>query len=422
MTTHVFVWLLVVLFLSLLMLQLRHRRKITAQIEVGTANAQHILDSSVDGIITTNSSGKITKFNLAAELIFGYKAENVIGKNVLILLPENSHQTHRNIMSGSSPSAASNSYELVARRADDTLFPMSITVKPIHELGRRVYLGMFRDNSKLEQAEANSRQAQGLMEFLLQSSPAVFYTCSVEGGFPVTYISPNVEELFGYQPETITSASAFWPRFMHPDDFDDFHPSYVSRFNKNKENVEYRLKLPDGHYRWVSDTRFIVKNEDGEPDVLIGCWTDIHEKREMEQMLNLREERLRIGLRCSGLTGWDWVINTRSITWSGLLDEELGLGKEPPVDFDEFTAMAHPEDREDLLAAFRQCLVNDETLDVEYRVVWPDKSIHWIHLKGELINDKIGSPVRMAGVLSDISDQKHIRVAPLLEVKLASNA
>ncbi len=82
--------------------------------------------------------------------------------------------------------------------------------------------------------------------------------------------------------------------------------------------------------------------------------------------------------------------------------------------------MAHPEDLENLLAVFRQCLVNDESLDIEYRVVWPDKSIHWIHLKGELINDDIGNPVRMAGVLADISDQKYIRAVPLGEAKLAS--
>lgn len=420
MTTQVYVLLLMALSLSLLLSHLRHRCKITAQIEEGAAAARSILDSSVDGIVTTSSSGKITQFNLAAERIFGYKAENVIGKYFLFLLPGNSHKTHKDIMSDSRPSAASSSHELVARRADDTLFPMAITVKPINENGSQMYVGMFRDNSKLKQAEADSHRGQNLMKFLLQTSPAVFYTCSVEGGFPVTYISQNVEELFGYQPETITGASAFWPRFVHPDDFDELHPNSLSHINEGRENIEYRLRLPDGSYRWISDNRVIVKNENGEPEVLIGCWTDIHEKREMENTLSLREERLRVGLRCSDLTGWDWEINTGEITWSGLLDAKSDFGKQLPVDFDEFTEIAHPEDYENLLTAFRQCMVNDESLDIEYRIVWPDESVHWIHLKGELINDDIGSPVRMAGVLSDISDQKHIRAVPLREVKLAS--
>jgi PAS domain S-box-containing protein len=420
LTFHALAWVLVVLLLSLLLFQKRQHPKTVDQVEEESAEARSIQDTSAEGIVTTTNSGKITKFNLAAERIFGYKAENLIGKNFLLLLPKDARKTHKNIMSGSRSNAASSSHELSAQKADGTLFPLAITIKPIREHGRRIFLGMFRDNSALKQAEANSRENRCLMEFLLQSSPIVFYTCSAKDGFPVTYVSPNAEELLGYKPETITGATAFWPRYIHPDDFDHLHPNRMSRFKESRQEIEYRLKLPNGSYRWFSDSRIMVTDENGEPDVLIGSWTDIHEKREMENDLTLREERVRIGLSSARLTCWDWVINTGEITWTGQLDEKLGLGKTPPVDFEEFSATAHPEDRENLLTAFRQCLVEDAALDIEYRVVWQDKSIHWVHLTGELINDEIGSPVRMVGALSDISGQKQLYIAPLLEAKLAS--
>jgi PAS domain S-box-containing protein len=105
------------------------------------------------------------------------------------------------------------------------------------------------------------------------------------------------------------------------------------------------------------------------------------------------------------------------MSWSGQIDETLGISKKQLADFDEFCAISHPEDREILMNTIRQCLVQDKTLDIEYRVSWPDKSIHWIHLLGELINDESGSPVRMSGVLSDVTAQKKLRLAPRRKIK-----
>lgn len=188
--------------------------------------------------------------------------------------------------------------------------------------------------------------------------------------------------------------------------------------NSSGEITKFNLTA-DGSYWWVADSRTMVNNEEGQPHLLIGCWTDIHDKKETESNLALKEERLSISLKCANLATWDWVINSGKITWSGHINEKPGFSGKLAADFDDFSAIAHPEDRENLLAAFRQCLVQDESLDIEYRVVWPDKSVHWIHLVGELINDEAGSPVRMAGVLFDITAQKQLRVAPSLGVKRA---
>ena len=148
MSVYVFTWLLVILTLSLLLSHLRHRRKVSAQIAEGAADAQGILDSSAEGIITTDNKGKIVRFNLAAEEIFAYKAHNVIGKSFLLLLTEETQKTHENIMSGANTRShghAYHSYELMARKSDGTKFPMALTVSPTQEHGKPCSLAMFRD-------------------------------------------------------------------------------------------------------------------------------------------------------------------------------------------------------------------------------------------------------------------------------------
>jgi PAS domain S-box-containing protein len=411
LSTYVFIWLLVVLTLSLLLIHLRHRRRITAEIREGVADAREILDSSDEGIIVTNDSGKIIKCNQVAETIFGYKAKNLIGKNFLLLLPTELHMTHQHTMSGSAANATCQTHEFLARNADGSRFPLSLTVKPARQHGKPVFLGMFRDISTLKRAEAISWKNQQLMEFLLESSPIVFYTCDVEKGYTFTYVSPNVESLFGYKPETIVDASAFWLRYVHPDDHDQLQLSRQSQLKQGRDEIEYRLKLPGGNYRWVSDSHTMVHDENGKPALLIGRWTDIHKRKVTETELALKEESLHASLKCAKLATWGWLINTGEMSWSGQIDEKLGVSKKELADFDDFCAITHPEDRQSLVSSFRQCLVENQALDIEYRVLWPDQSIRWIHLMGELINDESGSPLRIAGVLSDVTDRKHLRLA-----------
>jgi PAS domain S-box-containing protein len=413
--TYVFICLPVALTLSLLLLHLRHSRLIAAEIKVGMANARDILDSSDECIVITNESGKVIRFNQMAVQIFGFEAKNIIGKDFLMLLPDELHQVHQRTMSGSAPDATSRNLEIVARRADGTRFPLSLTVKSVRLNDKPVFLGMCRDITALKRAEASSWKNQQLMEYLLNSSPIVFYTCNIENGYSFTYVSPSIETLFGYKPEAITDAPTFWRLRVHPDDRDQIRFNCVSDLKEGRKELEYRLKLPDGNYRWIADSHTLVQDEKGNPSLLIGRWTDIHERKEAEIKLALKEESLRTSLKYAKLATWGWVINTDEMSFSDQIEEKLGNDKKHLADFTDFCDTIHPEDHDAVLNTFRQCLVEDEALDIECRVLWPDRSVHWIHLMGELINDDSGSPVRMAGVLWDVTAQKKLHVAPLRE-------
>ena len=268
--------------------------------------------------------------------------------------------------------------------------------------------------------EGELKTIEQTLQQLLQSSPIVFYVCNMKGSSSITYISANVEKHFGHKPKTITSAVAFWPRHIHPDDRGRIHPSRLPSLKDGNEEIEYRLKLADGKYRWINDNRTVVNDESGNPDFLIGCWTDIHDRKKAEIKLSAQQERLSISLKCANLTTWDWDINSGEITWFGNIDKKLGLDQKQLANFDDFVAIAHTEDREALQETIKSCLVQDEAMDHECRVVWPDKSIRWIHMMGELINDETAIPVRMAGVISDITAKKQLQIAPSLGIKMAS--
>ena len=138
-----------------------------------------------------------------------------------------------------------------------------------------------------------------------------------------------------------------------------------------------------------------------------------------EERLTEKQEHLRISLKCAKLMTWEWHINSGEITWFGDVSQALAIEAGQLASFSGFSEIAHPEDADDLQEAFKRSLIHDENLDHEYRVVCPDKQIRWIHLAGELINDEAGSPVKMAGILSDITEKKQLRVATPIAQKKA---
>jgi PAS domain S-box-containing protein len=134
------------------------------------------------------------------------------------------------------------------------------------------------------------------------------------------------------------------------------------------------------------------------------CARDITEQKMSEKALSESEERLRLAMRAAGMGNWDWDLRTGKIVWSEGHERLWGM---PPGSFhgtyDEFDARVHPEDRPALAAAVSQARESQTAYVHEFRIVWPDGSSHWIEGQGRFEYDESGAPIRMTGVVRDIT-------------------
>ncbi|HEY3347921.1 MAG TPA: PAS domain-containing sensor histidine kinase [Nitrospirota bacterium] len=116
-----------------------------------------IIDNVVDGIITIDETGRILSFNRAAEKIFGYKAEEVIGKNVNALMPEPYHSNHpqylRNYLETGVKKIIGIGREVSGLRKNGTVFPMDLAVGEVKLDGRRIFAGIARDITERKEIE-----------------------------------------------------------------------------------------------------------------------------------------------------------------------------------------------------------------------------------------------------------------------------
>lgn len=123
--------------------------------------------------------------------------------------------------------------------------------------------------------------------------------------------------------------------------------------------------------------------------------------------LNAGEERYRLVVEGSNDGIWDWDVCTGEVYWNDRLFEMTGLSRsDVTTNFDLFAELLHPEDRQRVLNAVTAHLECDEEYDEEFRLRRSDGSYCFCRARGKVQRDERGRPVRMAGVVSDITERK----------------
>lgn len=123
--------------------------------------------------------------------------------------------------------------------------------------------------------------------------------------------------------------------------------------------------------------------------------------------IETRDRRLELMLSASGTGFWEWDVATGDLLWSDAIFEQHGLtpGGAPPA-FPEYLETIHPDDRDRFGEAIQRALDDRGTFDLEFRVLWPDGSVHWTRGSGRAFFDAAGRPRRMIGTGQDITQRK----------------
>ena len=133
------------------------RRRVQEALGSSEARTRSILNATVDGIITIDSSGTVESFNPAAERIFGYTANETIGNNVRMLMPEPYHSEHDGYLSAYLRTGTAKiigiGREVVGLRKDGTTFPMDLAVNEVRIEKRQMFTGIVRDVTERKRAE-----------------------------------------------------------------------------------------------------------------------------------------------------------------------------------------------------------------------------------------------------------------------------
>jgi PAS domain S-box-containing protein len=133
------------------------------------------------------------------------------------------------------------------------------------------------------------------------------------------------------------------------------------------------------------------------------------EPRQLDDRLKASEARLELALEVGGMGVWQVVLKSLEAIWWPGMESIHGLAPgTAPLPLQEYERLIHPGDRERVMHALRDAVARKSDTRVEYRVRWPDGSIHWLEGRARLLVDAHGEPWGMAGVCMDITQRKRV--------------
>ncbi|WP_018937071.1 PAS domain S-box protein [Thioalkalivibrio sp. ALJ24] len=125
---------------------------------------------------------------------------------------------------------------------------------------------------------------------LFMAGPTVIFAWDNAPGWPIQYVSPNVQEVLGYEPQELMDPQTPHDRLVHPEDRERMGREVIAHTASdhiNYQHTPYRLRHRDGGWRWMLDYTTIERDEFGAVDHYHGYLVDISERRELEEELRL---------------------------------------------------------------------------------------------------------------------------------------
>ena len=222
------------------------------------------------------------------------------------------------------------------------------------------------------------------------------------------YWPPRVRAMFGITHEQPVTMWDFYAG-LHPEDREATAAAFAAACDPARRalyDVEYRtIGREDGLVRWVAAKGRGVFDATGCCVRVIGTAIDISARKASEQAMEVALEASRTGT-------FHWDIQNNRLTWDSALDRLFGLRPGEVVrSLDQFVALLHPDDRAEVIARCERCRDEAADFEMEFRVVYPEGSIHWLYDRGRTFVDAAGRAKTMTGACVDITQRREAEAA-----------
>lgn len=231
--------------------------------------------------------------------------------------------------------------------------------------------------------------------------------------------SEDFRKMLGFNDENdFPNKLGSWSNLLHPDDKQRTLNAFAAHLNdlsgRTPYDIEYRLKLKTGEYKWYRAQGATDRDTYGNALRVAGSLSCIDDAKKHQKQLDKFIARFELGSQMLSDGLWDMEvvagdpINPKNpFWWSDQFRYLLGYQNEQdfPNILDSWAALLHPEDKEPTLAAFQRHLTDysgETPYDITYRLKLKTGKYHWFRAKGKTQRDKKGVPLRVVGALTDI--------------------
>jgi PAS domain S-box-containing protein len=361
-----------------------------------------IVNASDDAILFKSVDGIISTWNPAAAQIFGYTAEEIIGKPGTVLIPPDRLQEHEVILASLRQGIPTNHFETVLLHKGGTPVDVSVTVSPIKDANDQVIGAstITRDITERKQMERDRL----LLAAIVNASDDALFSNTLDG--IITTWNPAAEWIFGYTAEEIIGKPG---TVLVPSD------------RLQEEEVilaSLRQGIPTDHFETVRlhknatplDVSVTISPiKDGEGQV-IGASTTIHDitaRERAEERIQQMQTRLEETQRLGHVGSWEFDVASGRIMWS---EAHFRLFERDPASgapsLDQLLQYFHPDDVPVVNMIAQKAIADGLPYANAHRIRKQDGSLRWIYVIGNAQQDAQGKVVRLFGMAMDVTGER----------------
>lgn len=380
------------------------------------ARTRAIMETAIDGIITIDSKGIVRAFNSAAEAIFGWKADEIIGRHIQTLIPEtdatNTSDFLHNFLYDGDQRLTGVGLEVIGIRRQGQAFPLRLALGETSVQNETLYVGFITDISDRKEMELALRESEQQYRSLIANLPGIAFRCRNDDSWSKIFISDAVERLTGWAPDEFMSGKKTLLELVHRDDQEAANAQVVEMLRTQQTySIEYRLIDRSGREHWVSESASSLRNADGVIEWIDGVIIDITESKqrnaEFEGVVNAFNRSLAVIE--FNLDGIILNANANFLKITGYhLDELIGQHHARLCSAEETNSAAYQE--------FWQTLRQGVYTSGEFHHFGKDGKEILMHGSYNPIFDPDGRPYKIINFASDLTE-RHAMEQDLREAK-----
>ena len=258
------------------------------------------------------------------------------------------------------------------------------------------------DITERKHAENKIQASEELYRGIFEGVQDAIFVETVDGD--ILDVNQRACEMYGYtRGEFLTKNVAdLVPSHQEIIPFEKNHRN--EHLSKPTETINVRA---NGEHFPVEITGGIF--ERGDQKMFLVVLRDITERKQAETALREGEKRLNLALTGAQMGVWEWNLQTNGIFWSPECFDITGISKKQfNGKLEDFTNLIHPEDIKQVIPKAEEAVKDKNVFEADFRITRPDGELRWLANFGQAEYDQAGEPLRLIGVVQDITERKQV--------------
>jgi two-component system, sensor histidine kinase and response regulator len=380
------------------------------------AQLAQVVKSTRDAVTTVDRAGTITSWNMGAELLYGYSAQEMIGHTAAHLAyvagvrSDESDDLLARLLAGHHVTAPAVPW----RRKDGQLRYLHLTAAPLRDAQGEIVgaTTIARDVTKQHRLETELRQSEARFRETFDEAPIGIALVGPNGHWLA--VNNMLCEIVGHSEAELLASD--FQGMTHPDDLGAELELMRRALGGEIDtyHLEKRYFHKRGHTIWGRLSVALVRDESGTPLHFVSHVEDITRSKLTELELSEGRRLLDESQAVAGVGSWSWNLECNELSWSAQQFQLHGISADSEIPASaRVWDLAHPDDRDRITAAMARHMQARTAFVDEYRVILPEFGVRTLWIRGDFLaaDPASGLPARMAGTTQDITSERAVQAA-----------